>query len=342
MAKYIPPHKRSDYDVPGRNTMETMQYVVSVLDDLAEKSKVDQTTFLDRCDVCYDRVIGHFDQSKLQFVPGHLWKLLNLPQRIQIIPGNLGKDPSLRAVVGNCRYGCYELRQLIARSGVYRRDQLKGLKFTEHELSVAEASYLAARSEYKECSCNGLGYGLVNPDRVMEDTPYLISAGLPDFADDPELAMALAESLRDSHSFREETDNTALTKVEQAFLKGRSIPTGRRVRSREARERRRLKSSPPPPIKVVECYPHVPRGVKVSEDLLPSKGVLITLAIPKVFLRKFKRRKPKARVIPGSGLPPKGKSKYWYFFRTRGKWNYSLHHPTQGDPVNRIWTLNPK
>jgi hypothetical protein len=342
ISRYIPPHRRGTDmgNYFSRNSIEFIIFVAQTLDEIAEKGQVHDTWKLDHCDVCYDRVIGHFDQSKLQFVPGHLEKLLQLPQRITIRPGDFGVRPELREIVGSCAYGAYELRQLIVRSGVYHSDQLAGLKFTEHELSVNAASFLAARSTFKECYCSGPGYGLTNPDRVMEDPPYLVSLGDPTM--DPDLYQAIQESLRETrYDFREKVDSSALTKVEQAFLDGRNIPTGRRKRSPgrrrdKGRDKSALvrKADQKPPI-IVECYPRVPRGFVVEDPyFFPQRGKVVSLKFSQVgVLRKNrKRRPPKPRVIVGRTLPPREKSKYWYFQRTRGKWSYSLHHPLEGDP----------
>jgi len=331
---YIPPHRRNNpQEVISRNSIEFISYVADTLDGIADRKEVKTSFLLDHCDVCYDRKTGLFDESKLQFVPGHLRKLLQIPSSFRIVPGDFRVRPELREIVGRCAYGSYELRQLIVRSGVYHNDQLKGLRFTEHELSVNKQSFLEARSSYIECSCNGQGYGLMNRDRIMEDPPYLVLAGDPSI--DPELAWALSESLKDSPSLREETDSSALTKVEEAFLKGRNIPTGRRIRSKQSLEkRRRRKSSPVPPLKV-DCYPRVPAGFEVEDPYLyPQRGFPVSLEFPQIgILRKnARRRPPKPRVIVGRTLPPKEKKKYWYFYRTRGKWSYSMHHPLPDDP----------
>jgi len=333
---YIPPHRRgSSAEVPlRRNDIEFLIFIASELDRKAKDKEVHQTLRLDHCDVCYDRKTGHFDESKLQFVPGHLMKLLTIPSDLKIIPGDLKVRPDLRAIKGRCVYGGYELRQLIVRSGVYHNDQLSGMRFTEHELSVNAASYKAARSEYVECSCNGLGYGLVNPDRVMEDTPYLILAG------DPSIPSSFWDPVvpEKKSIVGDDNDSSALTSVEKAFLQGKDIPTGRRKRSaRKIAERKGRATSQERPKLVVECYPRVPKDFVVEDPyLLPCEGKVVSLQFPQInCLRKnARRRKPKPRVIVGRTLPPKEKSKYWYFLRTRGKWNFSLHNPLVGDPVS--------
>jgi len=335
---YIPPHKRLELEAGlpvSRNSIEFISFVADKLDSIAEAKEVKTSYLLDHCDICYDRKTGLFDEAKLQFVPGNLRKLLQIPSNIRIIPGDFRVNPKLREIVGRCSYGAYELRQLIVRSGVYHNDQLAGLRFTEHELSVNAASFLAARSEYVECSCNGHGYGLMSRDRMMEDTPYIVSLGDPNM--DPDLYQAIQESLKDSPSFREETDNSALTKVEEAFIKGKHIPTGRRVRSKaKILERKAANPRSPSPHLIVECYPRVPRDFIVEDPyLFPQQGKTVTLKFPqiKILRKNARRRPPKPRVIVGRHLPPKAASKYWYFLRTRNKWNYSLHHPLPGDPL---------
>jgi len=47
--------------------------------------------------------------------------------------------------------------------------------------------------------------------------------------------------------------------------------------------------------------------------------------------RNFIRRPEAVHFTP----PEKGKTKYWYFFRKRGCWSYSRHHPLSGDPPLR-------
>jgi len=317
----------------GRNDIEYMVFVATRLDEIANRKEVHQTLRLDHCDICYDRKTGHFDESKLQVVPGYLLKLLSLPQGIKILP-DLKLNPHLRAVKGRCPYGGYELRQLIVRSGIYHSDQLSGLRFTEHELSVNNASYIAARSEFIECSCNGLGYGISHPDRVMEDPSYIASLGDPSF--DMSEFGDVPSSFWEDVVVSNDNDSSALTKVEEAFLQGKDIPTGRRKRSPEARRRRALKKAKPTKTKMVfvNTYPRVPKGFIVEDPyLLPQSGVPIHLEFPAGALRKgVKRRYPKPRVIVGRTLPAKEKSKYWYFLRTRSKWSYSLHHPLPGDP----------
>jgi len=332
---YRPPGLRgqSSPTEVGRNDIEYMVLVATRLDEIANRKEVHQTLRLDHCDICYDRKTGHFDESKLQVVPGYLMKLLSLPQNIKILP-DLKINPHLRAVKGRCPYGGYELRQLIVRSGIYHSDQLSGLRFTEHELSVNNASYIAARSEYVECSCNGLGYGISHPDRVMEDPSYIASLGDPSF--DMSEFGDVPSSFWEDVVVSNDNDSSALTKVEEAFLQGKDIPTGRRKRSPEARRRRALKKAKPTKKKMVfvNTYPRVPKGFIVEDPyLLPQSGVPIHLEFPAGALRKgVKRRYPKPRVIVGRTLPAKEKSKYWYFLRTRSKWNYSLHHPLPGDP----------
>jgi len=334
---YLPPHKRLSLEAGhtvSRNSIEFISFVADKLDQISNDGQVHDTWRLDHCDVCYDRKTGHFDQSKLQFVPGNLRKLLQIPSNIRIIPGDFRVNPSLRQIVGRCTYGSYELRQLIVRSGVYHSDQLAGLRFNPHELEVNQRSFMAARTEYVECSCNGLGYGLVHPDKVMEDPPYLVSLGDP--AMDPDLYQAIQESLRDSSSLREETDSSGLTAVEAAFVKGAKIPTGFRYRSQAARDRRKSRRSSPKPPLVVECYPRVPREFVVEDPyMIPQSGKALRLEFPQIgILRKnARRRAPKPRVIWGRTVPPKEKSKYWYYQRKRGKWNFSLHHPLKGDPT---------
>jgi len=318
----------------GRNDIEYIILVATKLDKIANDKEVHQTLRLDHCSICYDRQTGHFDESKLQVVPGHLMKLLSVPSDIKIVPGDLRENPRLRAVKGRCTYGGYELRQLIVRSGIYHSSQLAGLRFTEHELSVNDDSYKAARSEFVECSCNGLGYGISHPDRVMEDPSYLASLGDPSF--DMSSYDDVPSSFWEDVVVSNDNDSSALTKVEQAFLQGKDIPTGRRKRSPEARRRRALKKAKPAKVKktFVNTYPRVPKGFIVEDPyLLPQSGIPIHLEFPHGALRKgVKRRQPKPRVIVGRTLPAKEKSKYWYFLRTRSKWNYSLHHPLPGDP----------
>jgi hypothetical protein len=313
-----------------------MLFVSSTLDQIARDGGVHKTLRLDHCDICYDRKTGHFDESKLQVVPGYLMKLMSVPSNFTIKPGDLGVRPGLRELKGRCTYGGYELRQLIVRSGIYHNDQLSGMRFTEHELSVNAASYKAARSEYVECSCNGLGYGLTNPDRVMEDTPYLILAG------DPSIPSSFWDPVPVKDAVvGDDNDSSLLTKVEKAFLQGKDIPTGRRKRSKKSLEKRKRRRSLSPedrrPKLVVECYPHVPKGFEVEEPyMLPCEGKAISLSFPQIGIvrKNARRRKPKPRVIRGRTLPPKEKSKYWYFLRTKGKWNYSLHNPYGSDPVS--------
>lgn len=299
------PH-RTEPRLISRNSSEFILFVADSLDLIAKEKKVLNTFMLDRCDVCYDRVTGHFDESKLQFVPGGLRKLLQVPSSIRIRPGDFGVNPKLREIMGNSSYGAYELRQLIVRSGVYHSDQLSGLRFTEHELSVNAASFLAARSEYKECSCNGLGYGLTNPDRVMEDTPYLIQLG-----PDPTLEQVLALSLLESERHipvTEDNDSSLLTKVEKAFTEGKDIPTGRRKRSPEAQERRKRSRSRNQEVTLL-VHPHVPKHVEIPQALKPDVSTLLRLTFPSGTTRKFKRRIPRRRYQTNSDKT------YWYRLR---------------------------
>lgn len=260
------------------------------------------------CDKCHSPYYGLFDESKATLPLGKglyssLWRgttggRIVHPSTGEVIPSssNWVNDDPYTTSYSSSR--CYSMRQNIVRSGQWSREQLAGGLFTQHELEINDRSFMNVRPP--RCDCD---FG----DEIDFDT------GLP--------VSILTE-----------------TQVDLDFQES-PVRTGFRLRSKEAMERRkrskRRLSPHVSPHLIVECYPRVPKGFQVEDPyLMPQPGKVISLRFPKIkILRKnARRRPPKPRVIVGRHLPPKEGRKYWYFLRTRGKWNYSLHHPLKDDP----------
>jgi hypothetical protein len=262
------------------------------------------------CDKCHSPYYGLFDESKSTLPLGQgLWYAVFrnttggrviFPDSGKVVPYTtnwVGADPDLDSGYDPNR--CYTIRQNIVRSGQWSREQLRGGLFTQHELEINDRSFINVRP--KRCDCF--------------------------FGDEDEIDLASAIPILNE------------TEVDLEFQTS-PVRTGFRLRSKAALERRRhrrSRSSSPKPHLIVDCYPRVPREFTVEDPyLLPQTGKSISLKFPQIgILRKnARRRSPKPRVIKARYLPPKEKSKYWYYYRTRGKWNYSLHHPLPGDPVS--------
>jgi hypothetical protein len=263
------------------------------------------------CDKCHSPYYGLFDESKSILPLGAgLWHALVRgasggrivhPSTGRVIPAHSSFLDDFRPDIdeGHYPHQCYSMRQNIVRSGQWTREQLAGGLFTQHELEINDRSFINVRP--RRCDC--------------------------DFGDEAFLDLDTPVPVLNE------------TQVDLEFQTS-PVRTGFRLRSKAARERRRsrpkktARSSSRPPL-VVECYPRVPRNFIVEDPyFFPQRGKVISLKFSQcgVLRKNARRRPPKPRVIVGRTLPPKEKSKYWYFQRTRGKWNYSLHHPLPGDP----------
>jgi hypothetical protein len=255
------------------------------------------------CDLCHTPFYGILDESKLTLpLEGFIPKLL----------GNIGvvtlREDGKRYLTSVEHSNFYEIRQDIVRSGMFSRSQLSRCAlFSQHELEVNDNSFLSLRP--RRCEC--------------------------DFGSEPELT---EEELRIIAMCEHDENQGFITQVESDFISGKPIRTGFRRRStaaiRRRREKRKFKSfrivvpkvplsALGHPLGVVNSTPitlrfgyrpHGPRNCRRGEPRLRNRG----LTSP-----------PLRRSTP----PEVGKKKYWYFFRKRGFYRLSRHHPLPGDPA---------
>jgi len=258
------------------------------------------------CELCQTPFYGILDESKCIIPPGNACSLL---KRVPLEQRKTGEFTFF-----NFGYTAYEARQQIVRSGLYTRDQLKGVyPFNQHELEVNDRSFMNVRP--RRCECD---FG---------------SPNLNDYE---------AELLR---QFGEEPDT--LTGVDEDFILGRPVRTGFRLRSKEALRRRRNRAHKKAPV-LAEFFLPV-REVLPTPHPAVKPGCL-TLVLPepiKLLFRKVecvlpmrevkKQFKPSCSFVKAEALnrrvnlqnppPREAPKKYKYFFRKRAFWRPSVHHP---------------
>lgn len=198
-------------------------------------------------------------------------------------------------------YSVYEMRMEIVRSGLYTREQLSKGLFTQHELEVNDRQFKAIRP--KRCDCD-FGESYVEDPLTGE---FTLVGGM--------------------------------TQVDEEMLVSGPVRTGFRRRSPSAIKRRR-RSKSPDSTKVLVTNAHTPKEVKAKVH--PSLRMEISQPVELRFESRIplRKRRHRTRAKPRSivhneqrGLPPKEKTKYWYFLRKNKRWKYSTHHPLPGDPI---------
>jgi hypothetical protein len=190
----------------------------------------------------------------------------------------------------------YERTQEVCRSGLYGRSNLGDLLLTEHELEVAEHHFLEARPE--RCDC--------------------------DFGSEPEYSELELAAFDEALIGLDKPMDAAFAAT------GVRVRTGFRRRSKAAIARRRQ----------IRRKPEKPDLIRYEIGELLSLRPLVVeklrLPQPKTRCRVVNRppwdkrtKKVYFRMYP-TEAPRKGEKKYWYFFRKRGLYYLSVHHPIDG------------
>lgn len=265
------------------------------------------------CDVCHTPYYGILDESRLILPLGKgLTKFLF---RNKIYDGcSLSYDNSSRSLSnakGVIALSNYEIRMDIVRSGLFKRDQLRGGLYTQHEMEVCDQAFLKLRP--RRCDCH---FG----EMTEEELDILRMCGI-----DPT------------------PDPCETTGVDDSFIESGPVRTGYRCRSPASRRARRKRSKSANSIRhrtevqqpVMVVYPRVDPRYRVEDFGLPLPFPDIPLRLTfglGTQLRSLNRRRiQKARPVKGRSHPLPVQTKYWYFLRKNGFYNHSLHHPLQGD-----------
>jgi hypothetical protein len=261
--------------------------------------------------------------------------------------------------------GVYELRQAIVNSGIWSRSQLSsyGL-FSQHELEVNDRQFCHVRPHscpqtiedrrqfFIEAGFPADYYD--NRWRYAEGHafPELPSSGKQvsdDLDEDSWQAWGFDDSSDEDQKKKDVVQTTPkdirLTDVETEFISGNPVRTGFRKRSKAARKRRAAKRT----ARLTRTYKfEIPGDFQVREvNLLfkyrPQKGRDTRhygvkrgrgyRARCSILRERWSREGPRRGPLNVHYRPPKGAllKKYCYFFRKRGSYYLSLHHPVKGD-----------
>lgn len=263
------------------------------------------------CDLCQTPFYGILDEGLLK-VP-----LVGfIPALLRNRGGSFTVNHNGQVTLSTYRImtSVYELRQDIARSGLFTRSQLSSTGiFNEHELEVSERAFTSVRPS--RCDCN---FGS-EPELNEEELLILAEFGASERVD-------------------------GFSAVDSRFIAGETVRTGFRRRSREAIRRRRCRKR-----RGTESGTMVRA---IVPDSVPKEHPLAQVN-PEPFLIKFKyrprlsrdtvskrrltkaqrfrkpwhgRRRAETLVYPEE-FPAPHKTKYCYFVRKRGCYHLSQHHP---------------
>jgi len=307
---YIPPHRRvastrAEHDAQWR----VIRQFCSSLDEMT----IEQMDYgRPECLSCFNPKYGILDEKyvslpfKGKFFTGSSDLLAHCKPfddrlAVQVPEGAVGLQTGKRFV----SMSPYEVVQAIVRSGLFHNDQLidaqpKGLRLTRHELEVNAKAFWDHRPSF--CECTGFG------------TP----TG-SDYGDFPH-------------------DLDTVPPVESAFIEGKQIRTGFRLRSPEARLRRSRRKklkvmafvTPDTTVKVKFLPAPAEVCINLHFKYIPRSGpTLIEGVITSRKPRVYRNTSYKKRYI--SRDPFKGHTKYWYFARKREGRVYLSRHNPHGD-----------
>jgi hypothetical protein len=300
LMSYIPPHRRvtswvNHEEWHSLQNRHADKLAIRGLLDRLENTVVESTCeYEGTCSTCNGPYWGVFDEQKaaLLHVPlGLKWKLVpNFRDYILGYSWQLGHGPQLFFASRSP----YEIRMLICRSGVFTREQLRGGRFTEHELEVNDRAFRALRPP--KCDCH---YGAFADSAMAE---FLAEAGIP------------------SGLFPDQ--EITLSRADADFIAGKPVRTGYRRRSLAAKIRR---------AGINRCAKAQNATIVATTEPPPerwTRGWRKNRHTPRTLGRKARR--PYRRIYPLCAPSYKGHEKYWYFLRTRGSYYVSVHNPVRG------------
>jgi hypothetical protein len=344
------------------------QFVDELIQYLDDCEVIREINFGDLCPKCgtNERVL---DESLMILVPksfgGSLANHFAKKDRVKhSISTFIGADGIFKvpAIQGGLRYfGTYEIKNSLVNSGIWSREQLtsKGLTFSQHELEVNDRSFYHLRPHscvdkradfWEEVAHAEAPFWNLDRGEIPDDDSDNLSECPPGMEDQVLHGFYLEDVLGDTpiHPILGSTspkgkEPLRLTGVETEFISGHPVRTGFRRRSKSATIRRKHKRS-------VQTYGFyrirtpLPQEacslLNITADSIPSVVRLSLSNIKCIRKRRYHRRhtrssRPNRGPVRGQTLfwtPPKQKfEKYCYFFRKRGCFYLSKHHPVTGD-----------
>lgn len=214
---YIPPHRRvtrphedilKDHG-PNKTeyykyTQEMWAYLRPLVDRLGD-TVIDAVRVIDgTCGTCKEPYYGRLDEGKMTIPIGLKWRIDPSYKKYLY-----GYDSSKGSMYSRFGRSAYEVRMEIVRSGIWSREQLRGARFTQHELEVNDRSYCRIRP--RVCGCH---YGEYSNYSDAELEILQIAGVVP-----------------------------VMTEVEAEFVRGGPVRTGFRLRSKKALEQRAAKKA---------------------------------------------------------------------------------------------------
>jgi hypothetical protein len=277
----------------------------------------------------------------------------------------------VQALQGGAIYLPYEMRQALVNSGLFSREQLSlsGWHFSQHELEVNDRSFYHIRPHscadlrghfWEEVgNAEAPFWSLGAEEQFPQDDSSNLSECPPGMEDQYAFGFYLEDIVGESSQLQalkpdtkvtkplklvtHSTNPAALTAVETEFILGDPVRTGFRRRSKSSTLRRKLKNvrrtfgfyriRVPLPQEACLLF-------NIVEQLPPTvKLELSNLSL--IRKRRYNKRHTRTsrpnrssviRGVTQIRRPPKsGFKKYSYFFRKRGYYYLSKHHPLQGD-----------